>query len=92
MDGSEIFILATSGATWVKLLVDLWKVARPVCRTWEAPVLAVLSGVLILFLLLLATGQPLTSQTSARAVLAGLMAAGMAMGVTELHKRAREEA
>lgn len=88
---TSIFILSSAATAWVKGGVDMYKMARPCGATWEAPTLAMLLGVAIVFLLMLATGTIVTMQTGALAVLGGLASGFGAVGVTALHKAARPE-
>ena len=75
---AEIITLALAAATIVKVLVDLVKMAVSVPQ-WVPPSLA---------LLLVANGKTIDVQLGSLAVLAGILAAGSAVGVTELQKRA----
>lgn len=85
----NILILASAGALYAKLVVDLAKMATDLPR-WAAPILAIVVAIASLVVLMIANEQPLTQALIAQAVLAGFLAGGSAVGVTELHKRARE--
>ena len=74
--------------TIVKVLVDMAKMAVPEMPKWLPPVVAVPFGIITAVLLDLAGGIPLTPATIATSILAGILAAGAAVGVTELQKRA----
>lgn len=56
---------------------------------WVPPVIALVLGPVVVLLLMVASSAPNTWQSVAQAVLAGLMAAGIAVGVTDLGKRAQ---
>lgn len=82
--------LALAAATVVKIVVDLVKLALSgESPQWVPPLLALVLGPIVVVLLLLAAGQPLTTQTLAQAVLAGILSAGVAVGVTDIGKRAQ---
>jgi hypothetical protein len=85
----NILIQSAAAATFVKVLVDVirmaWSGDPP---RWLSPALAIVAGVGIVVLLLMADGQPLNERTISGAVLAGILAGGAAVGVTELGKRA----
>jgi len=55
---------------------------------WVPPVVALIAGILITNLLQMTSNIPLTQQTEAQAILAGIVAATGAVGVTELQRRA----
>lgn len=90
MNTGEIITLAAAGGFFAKIAVDLYKKSRP-GHSWELPLLAVLFGIGVVFLLLLDKNEVITGQLAARAVLAGLLAGAGAVGVTELHKDARKD-
>lgn len=85
----EISLLALTIGPLVKLGVDLVRVIVPHSRPYSALVALGLS-VLVAVLAVVAFGQPLTAQTVARGILAGLMAAGTAVLLTEAHRTARK--
>ena len=94
LDASTLITQATMATTLVKMMVDLVKLCyggdTGHTPTWVPPVAAVLFGVGILALLATAVDQDLTQpRVAAQTVLAGLMAAVSAIGITELHKIAR---
>lgn len=80
--------------TLVKMLVDLVKLCwagHP--PDWVPPLTALVAGIGVLALLAVALDEDLTqSRIVAQTILAGLMAAVGAIGVTELHKLARQTA
>lgn len=74
----------------VKLGVDLIKKAAPNdLRTWVLPLAAILLGILFAFLLSVRDGQVMTPSSVAGIIISGVLAAGGAVGLTEVHKRAR---
>lgn len=83
---TDILTQALAAGTICKALVDMLRQAHPI-PGWLTPPLALAFGILASFLLLLANGHPLTAQSLAQAVLAGVLAAASAVGVTELQKR-----
>ena len=94
LDASTLITQATMATTLVKMLVDLvklcWGGDDGHTPRWVPPVAAVGLGVSVLALLAIAVDQDLTQpRVAAQTVLAGLMAAVSAIGITELHKIAR---
>lgn len=85
---TSILVLAAAGTTFAKVLVDLVKMAAPAAPGWSLPLLALLFGVGVVALLMLANGQPLTQASAATVILSGILSAGSAVGVTELGRRA----
>ena len=97
LDATDIITQATMATTIVKMLIDVLKLCwggdagKP--PTWVPPIASLGCGVAIMALLALAIDQDLTQpRTIAATVLSGLMAAVGAIGVTELHKLARQAA
>ncbi len=82
-----IIVQALAASTIVKALVDVARMAAPLPR-WLPPLLAVLGGIAVVLLLMVAAGGALTAQLVAQAILAGILAGASAVGVTELQKRA----
>lgn len=78
---------ALAAATICKVLVDLVRQTTK-CPTWILPVLAILFGIGASLLMALATTSIISTAVVAQAIIAGILAAGSAMGVTELQKRA----
>lgn len=74
--------------TIVKILVDMVKIANPNIQTYVPPLAATIFGILTAILLDMASGTALNGQSIATSILAGILAAGGAIGVTELQKRA----
>lgn len=75
----------------VKIIIDLFKYYNVrngnVTPSWVWPIAAVLLGFIAAGLLFLAAGGILTVQSSAQQIIIGILAAGQAIGVTELQKR-----
>jgi hypothetical protein len=78
---------ALAAATICKVLVDLVRQTTK-CPTWILPILAILFGISSSLLMSAATISDITIAVVAQACIAGILAAGSAMGVTELQKRA----
>lgn len=76
-----------AAATICKVLVDLVRQTAKV-ESWSYPLLALFFGIISSILLILSTNTVLDTNTVSRAVISGILAAGSAMGVTELQKRA----
>lgn len=87
----NILVLSAAGAGVTKALVDLVKMSVATPPQWLLPLCALVFGVISLLLLLVATGEPITAQSIAQGVLAGVLAGAGAVGITELHKQARGE-
>lgn len=88
MTVEDILIIASAAVTFVKVLIDLLKLAWATPQ-WVPPVLAVILGPVVVALLFVAGGQGIDAQLGAVAILAGWLTAGSAVGVTELQKRTR---
>ena len=92
---SELIILiggiAIGAGTFVKVLVDMTRImAQSVkCIKWLSPVLALSYGIVVVFMLFLASGTVFSWQRVGTASLAGILAGGSAMGITELQKKAQ---
>lgn len=74
--------------TIVKILVDMVKISNPNIPTYVPPLVATVFGIITAILVDMASGVPITGQSIATSILAGILAAGGAIGVTELQKRA----
>lgn len=83
----SILGLALAASMISKCIVDLLRLAFDSPR-WVPPLLAVGVGIAAVVLLMVASSQPLTAAALASAVLAGILAGGSAVGVTELSNRA----
>lgn len=79
----------SAAAAFVKIAVDLLKLAVPLCRTSIVVLAAVIVGQAVALLLALRDGGYIGLAEGAGIVLDGLMATAIAVGVTELHKAAR---
>lgn len=77
------------GTVATKVLVDLVTLGWPTRPTWVAPVASVLSGISCVGLQLIATQPALTTQLGAMAILNGIVAGGLAMGITALGNSAQ---
>lgn len=83
---ARILTLALATTTIAKILVDMIRLGGPL-PAWASPVLALLTAICVANLLQVAAGVALTPATEATAILAGILAAGTAVGVTELARR-----
>lgn len=83
-----IILIASAAAMFVKVLIDAIRMAVDMPR-WLPPLLALSGGILLVLVLFVANAVPLTPQSSAQAVLGGLLAGGMAIGVTEVGVRSQ---
>lgn len=86
MIDAGIIALALAATTIAKVLTDMLRKALPQMASWISPVAALAFAISSSFLLLEATGLEITRQLGAQAILAGVLAAGGAVGVTELQK------
>jgi len=82
---------ALAAATVAKTLVDIIRMAADLPR-WLPPALAILGGIGSVVLLMIANKVGLDSAVLAQSVLAGILAGGLAVGVTELGTRAQAAA
>lgn len=75
----------------VKIVVDLFKYYNVKngngTPSWVWPIAAVLLGVVVAGLVYVANGGVLSVQSTAQLVIVGIIAAGQAIGVTELQKK-----
>lgn len=78
---------ALAAATICKILVDLVRQTTK-CETWLLPILAILFGIVASILISLSINPLITVSIISQSIIAGILAAGSAMGVTELQKRA----
>lgn len=78
---------ALASATICKILVDLVRQTTK-CETWLLPILAIVFGIAASILISLSIVPMFTVSIVSQAIIAGILAAGSAMGVTELQKRA----
>jgi hypothetical protein len=86
----NILIQAVAAAMFAKVLVDMVKLTPAQTLGWVLVLLAFAFGQASSFLLFFATvdGAQLTTHTVSNCALVGILAAGSAIGVTELQKRA----
>lgn len=84
----SIIELATAAATIAKVIVDIIRMAADLPR-WLPPALAIIGGIGSVVLLMIANRIGLDSAVLAQSVLAGILAGGLAVGVTELGARAQ---
>ena len=87
----SILILAAAAAMFAKAIVDMARIAVDLPR-WGPPVVALIVGIGAVILLMLADSVVLTGAVLATSVLAGILAAGSAVGVTELARAADNQA
>lgn len=85
----QVVALSLAAVAIVKVLVDVIKLAWASVPQWVPPALAMATGPFVVVLLMLADAQALTQQALAQAILAGILAGGGAVGVTELANRAQ---
>ena len=78
---------ALACATLCKIMVDLVRQTTKF-ESWLFPILAVVFGITSSFLLVLSSNPVIDTSIASRAIITGILAAGSAMGVTELQKRA----
>ena len=74
----------------VKVVVDTIRYNTKSANSSIWPVIAIVTGIVVAFLYYLSSGQDLTTAASAQQILIGIMAAGQAIGVTELQKKAQQ--
>lgn len=84
----DIIILALAATTFTKVFVDMIRLAFNAPPRWLSPLFAVVVGVAVSFLLRTANADPITGPVAAQCILAGMLAAASAVGVTELQKKA----
>lgn len=79
----ETAIIATM---FVKVVIDIFRIGYPgELPTWVSPMLAVVLGQVFVVLITMSAGVPFVV---ADVVLAGILAAGSSVGVTDLSRRA----
>ena len=82
----NIIIVATAGGSIAKVLIDVVRMGVDLPR-WAPPLLALIISPALVILLQVAAGVALTQQMLSTCALAGILAAGYAVGATELSKR-----
>jgi hypothetical protein len=83
----DILQQALASATLTKILVDLVRQTAKF-ESWIFPILAVIFGVVTSILMTLSSGITLDLAITSKSIIAGILSAGSAIGVTELQKRA----
>jgi hypothetical protein len=82
----EVAVVAT---VFVKVLIDVIRMAFPMqMPTWGSPVLALVFGQVFVFLITVSGGEVIQPSVVSDIILAGVLAAGSAVGVTDLSRRA----
>lgn len=88
----DIITQSMASAMMVKVIIDIIKYYNKENQTFVPgytwPILAITFGIVSCTILSLANGVPFSSQNVAQNVVAGILAAGQSIGVTELQKRA----
>jgi len=87
MDGLVLTQSVLAVVTLAKVLVDMTKMAVPDAPKWIFPLVALGYSLLISLLFTVANGLLLDAVTVSQAILEAILAAGAAIGVTELQKR-----
>jgi hypothetical protein len=82
----DILTIALASTTITKVFVDILRQARPI-QGWVLPILSLIGGITASLLFLLSFDVDLTTALLSKAVLSGVLAAGGAIGVTELQNR-----
>jgi len=84
----ETLVMQAIAVTTIsKILVDMTKLGFPTMPSWVPPLAALVYSIAVAQLMLVASGVDLTRANIAQSILAGILAAGAAIGVTELQKR-----
>lgn len=82
----ETAVVAT---VFVKLVIDIVRIGSPMqLPTWVSPVLALVLGQVFVFLITVSGGEVIQASVVSDMILAGVLAAGSAVGVTDLGRRA----
>jgi len=87
----DIITQSMASAMVVKIVIDIFryfcKIQQVDYPAWTFPILSIFLGVAVSALMAIADGQFVTLQACAQFVISGVLAAGQAIGVTELQKR-----
>lgn len=83
----NVFLLVGTATTLVKILVDAVRIGIPDRPSWISPVLAIGFGPLVVFLVMVGNGVVISQVMIAQSVIAGVLAGGTAIGVTEAQRR-----
>lgn len=76
-------------ASFTKIIVDGFKIGWPAAPAWAVLVVGFVVAQIVMVLSTLATGDELTTQIVAVNVLQGVLAWGLAVGITEAQKLAQ---
>ena len=88
---TNIFVISLAATTFAKVLVDITKLSFIPSPSKLLPVLSLGYGIAATFLLMGAAGTlRADTQNISLAVLAGILAGGGAIGVTEMQNKAKE--
>ena len=79
--------VSLAAASIAKVLVDIVRMAFPTRPDWVSPVLALGFGILCAFLLSIANGALISQEMIAQNIIAGILAGGSSVAITELQKR-----
>ena len=83
----DIIQLTLASTTLAKVLVDLIRQTAKV-PSWSYPLLALVFGIISSLLFIGSYGVEFTIPIISQGIISGIMAAGSAVGITELQKRA----
>lgn len=82
----ETALVAT---VFVKVVIDVIRLGFPMqLPTWASPVMALVFGQVFVFLITVSGGEVIQASVVSDIILAGVLAAGSAVGVTDLARRA----
>jgi hypothetical protein len=87
---AAVITSALAAAAIAKILVDLVRSTQKL-PPWASPLLALIAAQGAAFLLLVAAGAVVDAQTASQTVIIGVLAAGTAVGTTELQKREKRD-
>lgn len=78
--------LAVGSSLYVKVIIDLIRLAMVMPR-WMPPIMALLFGIVFVYMGQIAAGVPIDPQRLAQGLLAGVVCGGLSVGSTELGRR-----
>lgn len=82
----ETAVVAT---VFIKVIIDIVRIGSPMqLPTWVSPLLALVFGQVFVLLLTVSGGEVIQPSVVSDVILAGILAAGSAVGVTDLSRRA----
>lgn len=87
----NIILLATASGSITKSLIDILKLGIELPK-WAPPVIALVAGPIFVLLFLVYQAEVITLAAGAACILGGILAAGWAVGATELGTRATAKA